>query len=1045
MTVFRNSSSAMTVETVASHCAMDHEDDQYLASVGHTDRGPPPKPYQWQINYFQVVAHTVLHSAAVAGAIYIIATLNLKLFLLTYVTSTLSLIGMSAGAHRLWSHKAGHVTTGFITNTQRPDADPHNARRGFFFAHIGWLLSYEHHEVTAKEKNVDLSDLLADPVVKYHKMFFLPLYIAILWFLPTYMSMTMLAVPLGPALLVTCLRFVYVLHCTFLINSVAHLSGDHPYDNNINPGEIYNFAPLMSHGEAYHNFHHTFPQDYRASEFGWMKGHWNLSAMFIEETVERHNMNVKILQLLSLCALIGCVSNQNIVGALGSIVTALKQFGILSFVEHPDLLLNYNNLEGPRAFVFNQILSQIPQFLNNTLRDCLDTAVSSVPFSGEKRTITYSRLIPKGKAYEVKNDVPLIVDRDKDGCPGITRIFSKHGCLGDPTFPSDPSKADSTKLFFIDKNGKDLQVSYVDFVKDKELRTSVIERSFDARRTTNILIHGWTDFYYRDGWMWSFKEFILKTAKPRPNMLIIDWRQWSQSFAISKIKMNSMTGKVSKAFRLKPSTIYIYGHSYGGQIAGYGAGKFKSLMQNANRRPGEKQIASIVALDPSDQCFGRGSFQNAEPVLGTKAYLDASAAHEVKVIHTDANAFGAYERLGDVDIYVNQGSGQPDCPVDASGLDNVDAFAYLLACSHYRATRILTQAYYSQDGGNCQPVAFRCSSFDDFLNGICACLFTDRNDATSLVIGSSGSCRQQASQRYELWPDGDRYNFGSKLDFSYSVSHITRDSWFLTMSSEPPYCLRSSEIPNNVEISLRLDGIKPDGFQDLSSKKQGVITLNPKDVGMYKKVSLTFVDEPGLVLGSQRKFKFQTISLFYMSHIDYCARSQYSKVYCAYNGDFGDTSTSPPDFIPESPINTVQFTNDRCLDIIEYCVRDEKTSSQASLDDCKAFIVLFLKDFLLSMHDQSCTKNETLCAQVVACLYETAEYRITAGAKHATLLKLLSDFNFDELAKYLLSVSEEKPCAALAADYDKRVKEDGCSIALLNKRQKNKPAEIFST
>ena len=45
------------------------------------------------------------------------------------------------------------------------DADPHNAKRGFFFAHIGWLLVKKHPDVKIKGKNIDLSDLYADKVV----------------------------------------------------------------------------------------------------------------------------------------------------------------------------------------------------------------------------------------------------------------------------------------------------------------------------------------------------------------------------------------------------------------------------------------------------------------------------------------------------------------------------------------------------------------------------------------------------------------------------------------------------------------------------------------------------------------------------------------------------------------------------------------------------------------------------------------------------------------------------------------------------------------
>ena len=45
------------------------------------------------------------------------------------------------------------------------DADPHNAKRGFFFSHMGWLIVRKHPEVIAKGKTVDMSDLENDIIV----------------------------------------------------------------------------------------------------------------------------------------------------------------------------------------------------------------------------------------------------------------------------------------------------------------------------------------------------------------------------------------------------------------------------------------------------------------------------------------------------------------------------------------------------------------------------------------------------------------------------------------------------------------------------------------------------------------------------------------------------------------------------------------------------------------------------------------------------------------------------------------------------------------
>ena len=54
------------------------------------------------------------------------------------------------------------------------DADPHNACRGFFFAHVGWLFCKKHPEVKRRGKTVDVSDLLQAPVVVYQRKWVVP-------------------------------------------------------------------------------------------------------------------------------------------------------------------------------------------------------------------------------------------------------------------------------------------------------------------------------------------------------------------------------------------------------------------------------------------------------------------------------------------------------------------------------------------------------------------------------------------------------------------------------------------------------------------------------------------------------------------------------------------------------------------------------------------------------------------------------------------------------------------------------------------------------
>lgn len=50
-------------------------------------------------------------------------------------------------------------------------ADPHNAMRGFFFSHMGWLMVRKHPDVIEKGKKLDLSDLKADGIVMFQRRY----------------------------------------------------------------------------------------------------------------------------------------------------------------------------------------------------------------------------------------------------------------------------------------------------------------------------------------------------------------------------------------------------------------------------------------------------------------------------------------------------------------------------------------------------------------------------------------------------------------------------------------------------------------------------------------------------------------------------------------------------------------------------------------------------------------------------------------------------------------------------------------------------------
>ncbi|ETE61469.1 hypothetical protein L345_12777, partial [Ophiophagus hannah] len=216
---------------------------------------------------------------------------------------TLGGLGVTAGAHRLWSHRSYKATLPLriflaIINSMafqndiyewardhrvhhkfsETDADPHNAKRGFFFAHIGWLLVRKHPDVIEKGQKLDLSDLKADQVVMFQRRHYKTSVVLICFVLPSFVPWYCWGETFLISFLLCILRYTSTLNASWLVNSVAHMYGNRPYDRHINPRENH-FVVFGALGEGFHNYHHTFPFDYSTSEYGWR---WNFTTSFID-------------------------------------------------------------------------------------------------------------------------------------------------------------------------------------------------------------------------------------------------------------------------------------------------------------------------------------------------------------------------------------------------------------------------------------------------------------------------------------------------------------------------------------------------------------------------------------------------------------------------------------------------------------------------------------------------------------------------------------------------------------------------------------------
>ena len=137
----------------------------------------------------------------------------------------------------------------------------------------------KHPSLIIASEKMKFNDLLDDPVVRIQKDYYVILYLFFAVYLPVACPVFLWNEKWSRAILIGYFfRYLSSLHCTWFVNSTAHMFGIRPYNKNIQPREN-PFVSYAAFGEGYHNYHHTFPFDYRTSEDGVS---FNLSRHFID-------------------------------------------------------------------------------------------------------------------------------------------------------------------------------------------------------------------------------------------------------------------------------------------------------------------------------------------------------------------------------------------------------------------------------------------------------------------------------------------------------------------------------------------------------------------------------------------------------------------------------------------------------------------------------------------------------------------------------------------------------------------------------------------
>ena len=199
-------------------------------------------------------------------------------------------MSITGGYHRLWAHKSydAHWTLRLIylvfgtmalqnsvfiwasghrthhLNVDDEEKDPYSIRRGFWFAHIGWMVrEYE----SGKPNFANIPDLRRDPMLAFQHRFYLPLALLFNFGLPL-LAGWLIGDVWGTFILAGVLRLVVSHHVTFFINSLAHMWGSRPYTDE-NTARDNPILAFFTYGEGYHNYHHIFAHDYRNGVRWW--------------------------------------------------------------------------------------------------------------------------------------------------------------------------------------------------------------------------------------------------------------------------------------------------------------------------------------------------------------------------------------------------------------------------------------------------------------------------------------------------------------------------------------------------------------------------------------------------------------------------------------------------------------------------------------------------------------------------------------------------------------------------------------------------------
>jgi stearoyl-CoA desaturase (delta-9 desaturase) len=243
----------------------------------------PNVPLRDRFAYVQITFFALLHAATILAIWYTNWAAVGVAVLLHALTGGL---GICVGFHRLLTHRSfkcprvleytlatlgalameGPITEWVAHHRQHHQysdepGDPHSARQGFWWSHVGWMFWIPRDEALQELKRRYVPDLLRLPFYGFLDRMYV--WLSLLLGLVLYLLGGWPFVVWGMFV-----RIVVTYHHTWLVNSASHAFGYKNFDIGDLSTNCW-WVALCSYGEGWHNNHHAFPTSARHGLRSW--------------------------------------------------------------------------------------------------------------------------------------------------------------------------------------------------------------------------------------------------------------------------------------------------------------------------------------------------------------------------------------------------------------------------------------------------------------------------------------------------------------------------------------------------------------------------------------------------------------------------------------------------------------------------------------------------------------------------------------------------------------------------------------------------------